>query len=305
MGVTGAGKSYFVNSLTDGMVVEGYNLRSCTKTCQMVKTWVGNTDVTVVDCPGFDDTSRSDVEIFEEIANLLATQYILGLKLKGIVYLHRITDNRMQGSARKNLELFSRLVGDAALSNVVLVTTMWGNVQDEYEANRRDNELRSEYWCDMIDKGSSATRFHGSKASAEAILAQLLAKKDVVLKVQHELVDQDMRLNETSAGAFLEPGVEAEAREFMKRIQELEERLETETNTNSILNYQLSKSKAEVGEEQRRLDKETLGSKPGRNMKNKLQTESRWKSTVQVLATVLGVGVTIVMQVVLPMVGVV
>jgi len=304
MGVTGAGKSFFINKLVEGAVLEGPNLQSCTKTCQMVKTCVGNTDVTVVDCPGFDDTKRSDTEILEEIANLLSTQYILGLKLKGIVYLHRITDNRMSGSAVKNLELFTKLVGDEALSNVVLVTTMWGNILDEHEANQRDSELRDEFWCDMIEKGSSASRFDGTKASAEGILAQLLGKKDVILKVQHELVDQEKKLNQTAAGAFLEPRVHAQALECKERAQQMEKKLETETNRTKRLNYQMAKREAEAGRKQRELDKNTLEGKPGKNMKARLRDWGAWKGRLQVLSAILGVGVTVVVNLILPLAGV-
>ncbi|KAH0537659.1 hypothetical protein FGG08_005572 [Glutinoglossum americanum] len=302
MGVTGAGKSYFVNSLTDGLeVTVGSSLQSCTQSCQMVKTRVGNTDVTVVDCPGFDDTTRSDADILEEIANLLSLQYILGVKLIGVLYLHRITDNRMQGSARKNLEMFTKLVGDAALPNVVLVTTMWGLMNDKYEANQRYDELREEYWCDMIDKGSLTTRFDGSRASAEGILAQLLGKKDVVLRVQKELVDQDMKLNETSAGAYLNPRVEEEEREFNEREQELLVKLRGETSSSKKLKYQLQREEAESGREQRKRDKETLKTRPGRKMKDKLKNWDSWKGGAKTIAMIIGV---VVVNVALPLAGV-
>jgi hypothetical protein len=271
----------------------------------MVKTRVGNTDVTVVDCPGFDDTRRSDSDILEEIANLLALQYILGVKLIGVLYLHRITDNRMQGSARKSLEMFTKLVGDAALPNVVLVTTMWGLVNDKDEANQRYDELREEYWCDMIDKGSLTTQFGGSRASAEGILAQLLGKKEVVLKVQKELVDQDMKLSETSAGAYLKPGVEDEERESNGRVQELQTKLERETNSTMKLRYQLQKGEAEKTREQRRRDKETLKSKPGKKMKNTLGDWGAWKGSAKTIAAIIGVGLTVVVNVALPLAGII
>jgi hypothetical protein len=270
----------------------------------MVRTRVGNTDVTVVDCPGFDDTTRSDADILEEIANLLALQYILGVKLIGVLYLHRITDNRMQGSARKSLEMFTKLVGDAALKNVVLVTTMWAQVNDKDEANQRYDELREEYWCDMIEKGFLTTLFDGSRASAEGILAQLLGKKDVVLKVQEELVDQDMKLSETSAGAYLKPRVKDEEKQFNGRIQELQAKLEKETNNTMKLRYQLQKGEAEKRREQRRRDKQTLGSKPGKKMKKNLGDWEAWKGSAKAIATIIGVGLTVVVNVALPLAGV-
>jgi len=300
MGLTGTGKSYFINKLTGASVAEGKSLRSCTSTCKGIATTIGNTDVIVIDCPGFDDTVRSDTDILEEITKLLAAQYILGFQLKGVVYLHRITDNKMQGSNMKNLQLFTKLIGEAALSNVVLVTTMWGKVdpKSEGEANNRDSELREEYWGDMIRKGSSATRFDGSKESAEGIMLQLLGKKSVVLEVQKELVDQKMPLNQTTAGIFLEPTVHRQEAEFEARVQQLKQELESEKNRAKRMAVEKSKDKAQAGKDQRSHDRETLKSKPGEEVEGKLKKLKiggieTWKTALQALAAVVSISFTI------------
>ena len=146
-------------------------------------------------------------------------QYLLGMKMKGILYLHRITDNRMQGSMIKNLQLFKSLVGEHALKNVVLVTTIWGEVKNFAAAEDREQELRGDFWSAMLDKGSRTTRFEGDKASAEGLVAQLLGKRDVVLQLQYELVDKRVQLKNTTAGAFLEPQVDDKMIESQAEIQ--------------------------------------------------------------------------------------
>ena len=271
-----------------------------TSQCKAVAASVGNTELVIVDCPGFDDTVRSDTEILREITEMLSALYIVSLKLKGVIYLHRITDNRMQGSAMKNLQLFMKLVGESALSNVVFVTTMWGKVQknDESEANDHDSELREEYWADFLRLGASATRFDGSQASAEGILSQLLGKKDVVLKVQHELVDERMSLNQTTAGAFLEPVVHRQEAEFEARVQVLKEQLKVEKDSSKRLDVTRSKRKAEAGKAQRKKDLETLQSKPAEEMEVKLSklragSLDVWKNALQALAAVVSISVGI------------
>ena len=266
----------------------------------MVAATIGNTDVIVIDCPGFDDTTRSDTEILKEITEMLSAQYILGFKLKGVIYLHRITDNRMQGSTMKNLQLFTKLVGEAALSNVVLVTTMWGKVdaKSEEEANSRDSELREEYWGDMIRKGSSATRFDGSKESAEGILSQLLGKKNIVLKVQEELVDHKMALKQTTAGAFLEPTVHKQEAVFEARVQELKKQAAVERDSGRRLDYQRAQRRAQAGKDQRTHDIETLQSKPGKEVESKLKkfkvgSLEAWRTALQALAAVVSISVAI------------
>lgn len=223
-----------------------------------------------MDCPGFDDTRRSDAEILKEIAEQLSAVRLLGYNLKGIIYLHRITDNRMQGAAIRNLDLFKRLVGEDALANVVLATTMWSEMKDIDKANERDRQLRDEYWGDMRRKGSVATRFDGTTASAEGIVSQLLGKKAVVLKVQEQLVDHRMSLKQTAAGAFLEPEIRNETAQFRDRLVELEHELEFERNSNKRLAVKRSLKKNSANLEKRLHDKDTLESKPGEEAETRL-----------------------------------
>lgn len=127
----------------------------------MVRTRIGRQEVALVDTPGFDDTTRSDAEILERIVQFLCTQYELGIPLKGIIYMHRITDNRMSGSAQRYFEMFMRLCGDHNLENVVLLTTMWGEIKDEGKGLQRERELRREFWTEMEKNGSTIRRFDG------------------------------------------------------------------------------------------------------------------------------------------------
>ncbi|KAH7378112.1 P-loop containing nucleoside triphosphate hydrolase protein [Cadophora sp. MPI-SDFR-AT-0126] len=299
MGLTGSGKTFFINQLTgQGSLVEGHGLKSCTERCQIVETCIGNTEFVIMDCPGFDDTKRSDTEILKEIAEQLSAIRILGYNLKGIVYLHRITDNKMSGTAVRNLDLFTKLVGEDALSNVVLVTTMWGNVTDVEKANERDSELRDEYWGDMRRKGSTATRFDGTTASAEGIVSQLLGKRTVILKVQEQLVDQKMQLNQTAAGAFLEPTIHREEAQYRERLTELEKELQHEKNGNKRLEAKRSQRRNAAGLQQRMEDKEILKSKPGEEVETKLQKLKKGSQkfaiqSVQVLAAVCSIAFTV------------
>lgn len=71
--------------------------------------------------------------------------YNADIKLSGILYLHRITDNRMSGSPHRNLRMFGQLCGDQASRNVILITTMWDNIEVEVGL-RREKELREKFW---------------------------------------------------------------------------------------------------------------------------------------------------------------
>ena len=273
-----------------------------TAECKVVAAHIGNTELVIVDCPGFDDTVKTDTEILREITEMLSALYLLGLKLRCVLYLHDITHNRMPGSAMKNLQLFMKLVGTRALSNVVFVTTMWGKMQgkdDEKLAKDRDNELRDEYWEEFLRKGASATRFDGTQASAQGILAQILGKKTtVVLKVQRELVEKNLSLRETTAGAYLEPAVQKQGVEFDARVQELKKQLEVEKDRSTRFKVEKFKKTAEAQKDQNKKDLKTLETKPGVEVKARLERFKEGgldvlKTTLQALAAVVTISFSV------------
>ena len=126
MGVTGSGKSTFISLLALEHVEVGHSLESCTTEVQIYSFLrEGGRHGYLIDTPGFDDTTRSDTEILWEIVNYLNRLYAKRVRLTGLIYLHRITDVRMQGSAVKNLDILRSLCGEDAFANIALVSTMW------------------------------------------------------------------------------------------------------------------------------------------------------------------------------------
>ena len=57
--------------------------------------------------------------------------------------MHRISDFRVGGIARRNFSMFRNLCGDENLKNVVIVTNMWGEV-DLPRGEAREQELRTD-----------------------------------------------------------------------------------------------------------------------------------------------------------------
>jgi hypothetical protein len=138
-------------------------------------------------------------------------RYEKKIKLAGIIYLHRITDNRMAGSPHRNLRMFGELCGNNAVKRVVLVTTMWDKVQQDTGV-RREKELLANYWKKMSDCGASTARFLNTAESAREIIDFILEKNVANLELaagldalllQEELVDLKRALNETQAGKSL------------------------------------------------------------------------------------------------------
>lgn len=186
----------------------------------------------LVDTPGFDDTTRSDTDVLKDIAFFLSTVYQNKVRLAGIIYLHRITDPRMGGSALKNLYMFQRLCGDRGLSSVILATTMWTSLESTDDGQeigrRREEELRMpQFWGSMVDRGSEIVKHDGTKESAQSIISRLVDKgSQVVLDIQVQLVEENKTLDETSAGQFIQQELLDARRRFEKDIAEYQESME-------------------------------------------------------------------------------
>ncbi|KAL8708385.1 MAG: hypothetical protein Q9225_007609 [Loekoesia sp. 1 TL-2023] len=235
MGVTGSGKSYFVNKLADRKVVEiGDDLRSCTAVCAAVPVNIGRTKVLCIDTPGFDDSIKTDSQILEEISRILTAQHELGVALKGIIYLHRITDIRYAGSSVKTLEIFKQICGPMALKNVMLVSTRWNEIEESIGA-AREQQLRDEFWAYMMGHGSTMARFYGSRESAVGIASQLVSRQSIVLELQRELVDEGKMLKETAAGAYVNDDLSEAKAQIQAELRDLEKLRQTlQTNDRAL-----------------------------------------------------------------------
>lgn len=196
-----------------------------------------NMRVHLVDTPGFDDTNRKDADILKDIAGWLSHTYKKDLKLSGIIYLHRITDTRMMGSARRNLLMFMQLCGSDCYPHVVLVTTMWSQVVKEVgEARERELIQTPEFWGHMNRKGSAVRRHKGDQASALAIIDVLIKnRKRLTLQIQREIVDDGRTLNDTEAGKQLDQDIQRERKKHEKEMREMEKRMQEAIRENDML----------------------------------------------------------------------
>lgn len=186
----------------------------------------GGQDYSLIDTPGFDDTSKTPDEICTAILKWLASSYRAGQRLHGIIYLHRIQDVRMSGSALTNLRMFRKLCGETALKNVILVTTFWDKV-DLAEGERREAELVSsdKFWGRMIKKESKVRRcYHDKPDSAFSILNEFTTFSECVLKAQEEIVEEGKDPSQTEAASFTYAAMKAEMEAKLKAESELAEK---------------------------------------------------------------------------------
>ncbi|KAF5671394.1 hypothetical protein FDENT_10933 [Fusarium denticulatum] len=182
MGITGSGKSTFISQLVEQEVPVGHGLRSLTAV----------TGAYQYHHPVY--------------GNILSGSYKRGTLLTGVVYLHKITDNRLNGSSIRSINMLKKLCGDDAYKHVVLTTSMWGGGENDEAKVRRETELQADdgFWGTMQSGGNKVMRWKNNKLSASAIVEHLLECRQIrglpTLQIQKELVEENRDLEDTSAG---------------------------------------------------------------------------------------------------------
>ncbi|KAJ6513035.1 P-loop containing nucleoside triphosphate hydrolase protein [Mycena sanguinolenta] len=228
MGPTGSGKTSFINMLSGSNFRVGNSLQSCTNTVQVAPRFQLNGRwVTLIDTPGFDDTTRSDTEILTQIAAFVATAYASGKKLAGVIYMHRISDVRMGGISTRNFKVFRQLCGESTLRNVVVVTNMWSQVAPDV-GEAREAELASDerFFRPVLEKGARMLRNYNNVPSAQAILRYLIGNQPVVLRIQRELVDEKKNIGQTAAGEELTRELNAQIQRHKAEMAKLQQDLQ-------------------------------------------------------------------------------
>ncbi|KAI6111700.1 P-loop containing nucleoside triphosphate hydrolase protein [Pisolithus thermaeus] len=248
MGPTGSGKTNFINQLTGTREAKAqHQLKSHT---QGVKEFIVNLSkdrqYVFVDTPGFDDTYRSDRDILRTIADWLEEKYRGQVKLSGIIYTHRITDNRMSGSVCKNLDMFARLCGDKAAACVRLVTTMWDKVRDKELAKSRESQLVQNFWKPLIDAGARHKRFEDNSARCAWGIVEDLTGGGEALLLQEELVDVARKLNETTAGQALYTQFQKLLHEQKETIKQLQDEAKAQKDPELVKQLEVEQRRLEA-----------------------------------------------------------
>jgi hypothetical protein len=229
MGMTGSGKSSFINLLAEEKerVRVGHSLNSTTAEVQDHKYRMADGRVVhLLDTPGFDDTSRSDTAVLQTIANALNELYNLELYVDGVIYMHPIIDPRMSGAALKSLGIFRRICGKEYFPHIALVSTKWESLkgdQARIAAERREMDLieKPEFWADLVDRGSMHFQHDASIKSATKIVNSLLMRRrPVPLKLQLEM-RLGKTLAETEAGSFVEGEILKMKENYEREVERL------------------------------------------------------------------------------------
>ncbi|KAF3022421.1 hypothetical protein E8E14_006365 [Neopestalotiopsis sp. 37M] len=183
----------------------------------------------LIDTPGLDDSDGSDLETIQGLAEWLKGSSSRNIKLSGVLYLHKIIDNRMSNSSQENLELFQAICGDSCWSATALVTTMWDHVEkttgDQEEYEKREYELRREekYWGSLVKGGAKVLRYHNTKSSALEIINEITGLNQIIVpKLLQEVAVENRSITETTAFQHLPERYAQEQQRLQEKIDKLE-----------------------------------------------------------------------------------
>ncbi|KAL2818459.1 hypothetical protein BDW59DRAFT_165534 [Aspergillus cavernicola] len=242
LGATGSGKSSFISQCSRKPVEVGHDLSSCTSdlTITSFPYYSSNSNpprshtIYLIDTPGFNDTNRPDSDTLTHICHYLSISYVNRIYISGIILMHSIADSRLSRTTKLNVEMAKQIVGDTAYENVAIITSMWSTPPTDRQI-QRESELLIQpdgVLADVVKGGGREFRY--SSVSDDVLLLLLLGATSshlrlpllvidhlvrqaraggVVLKVQSELVDDNRKLIDTSAGRYLADRQVLEVRE--------------------------------------------------------------------------------------------
>ena len=167
--------------------------------------------------------------------------------------MHRISDFKMTGISRRNFAMFRSLCGENTLKNVVIVTNMWGEVEESVGA-RRETELKTDelLFKPVLDRSARMMRHTNTIESAQLIVSSLIGNRPDQLQIQTEVVDEHKDLNQTAAGSFLDSEAVEKARreheEELQRQREEAERIQREREEQLVREREHARREAEAAE---------------------------------------------------------
>jgi hypothetical protein len=184
----------------------------------------------------------------------------------------------MSGISKRNFRMFRELCGDTALNNVLIVTNMWGIIENN-QGERREHQLAtdSNLFGSAIKAGARMIRHLNTLQSAEVIMRRIITNYPVPLGIQVEIIDEHLKLGDTGAGKVLyedqqktieehkqeiekikdqmETANEAARKELLEEIQDRDTRIKTALNNMNALKREWSTEEIELQQRIRRLER--------------------------------------------------
>jgi len=195
----------------------------------MYTAQVSGQNVHLLDTPGFDDSVMDNLKVLDEI---ISHFYYCALRrdtinIRGIIFLHDISETRMSSSQKKTWEILRAFCGSPLMSSVIVGTTMW-SVESKKKVKKEEEREKSfleRFWSET---GGTIRLVDDDEDAAAEIVTKILAKSPCLLQVQLELLQPPHTVEETTVGSIAMPEGRAERDRLRKELEEQTRQLREE-----------------------------------------------------------------------------
>lgn len=157
--------------------------------------------------------------------------------------MHRITDNRLSGSAKRNLQIFQRMCGQKALKNTVFLTSMWSSPPASSELVREEELKR--HPCVMSNSMATVARLESNvREETRRILRTFVGKVPEALDIQVDMVQGGKTLHDTEAAHTIDP-------QLIEAIRARETQVKTETQRREHARLEVERQRRILEQQQR------------------------------------------------------
>lgn len=144
--------------------------------------------------------------------------------ITGIIYLRSIQEPRVLRAETTLIKMFKELCGKDCLDHIILVTNRWQPPPEKEEEEREQQMVTDIRRFGSVGSGPEQVlvqRLDGryTREDAHRILELFRHIPPTTLKVQQEIVDQELTYDQTAAGKVIEDATKARAEELQAELE--------------------------------------------------------------------------------------
>ncbi|KJA22635.1 hypothetical protein HYPSUDRAFT_644226 [Hypholoma sublateritium FD-334 SS-4] len=173
--------------------------------------------------------------------------------------------------------MFQSLCGTQTYKNVVVLTTFWDQVEPEVGA-RREAQLQSNFFKEVIQGGARFMRHNRTPKSAGALLSHVFNNLvPVTTQIQIEMGKEGKSLVDTAAGGVQQEEIERVVAKHKKEMADLKAELEAIKQSNTAARRELEEERSKLRQQLARWESEKAELKEGldkeRGARQKLEAD--------------------------------
>lgn len=224
LGLTGVGKSSFLNAISDSESCEiGNSGKSCTQTNQLVSFVFNNHRFNAIDTPGLDDSDNDDEKV-----NALKKVLKDHPTIKKIILVKKYNDLRLPESMQKALTVFMDAFPLKTFWDHVIVVNSWANPHDEsfsdyIEEGKHENFFNKIMKCDYLLNAMKEKNINKPRELKEYFVCSKKVKKykelqEIFNTIKGEIKSSPLMFKKVETSCILERSIKSQVNKGFYKI---------------------------------------------------------------------------------------